>query len=344
MPYPTRPLDWPTATSPRSSRTSSASRFRPAAAIFKAGSESRLLLPDRSAARSASSSIAASSTPRTSSDLLEPGWILGELGFLDGMPRSASALAQTDVEARKILKAGHRSAADDRPAAAAALYRLLGRNAAQKLRDMNERFADAVFTGRDPEIDELVDRAAAAQQQIEDWPEARIDALLLTMAQAFAVCARELAEATVRVTAHRQRAGQGRRRISSRAWASIARWPVSRASGVLEHRRGAEGERDRRAGRRRRRTDPDDQPGGHRHLQGADRHQGTQRPDPELSAHHRELGTRVGPIIQDALDARRRPRRSRAVDQAQQFPQEDRDPDEPSRASRSSSPPAARAW
>src|SRR3989442_1570242 len=36
--------------------------------------------------------------------VLGPGSILGELGFLDGMPRSASAYAQTDVDARKIRK------------------------------------------------------------------------------------------------------------------------------------------------------------------------------------------------------------------------------------------------
>jgi acetaldehyde dehydrogenase / alcohol dehydrogenase len=132
--------------------------------------------------------------------VLEPGSILGELGFLDGMPRSASALAQTDVEARKILRQDIDRLLTIDATAAAALYRLLGRNAAQKLRDMNERFADAVFTARDPEIDDLVERAAAAQHTIAQWPEPRIDALLSTIAQSVAIRARDLADATVRVT------------------------------------------------------------------------------------------------------------------------------------------------
>ena len=132
--------------------------------------------------------------------VLEPGSILGELGFLDGMPRSAGALAQTDVEARRILKQDLDRLVTIDAMAAAGFYRLLGRNAAQKLRDMNERFADAVFTGRDPEIDDLVERAARAQREIQDWPESRIDAVLSAVAQAIAVSARQLAEATVQIT------------------------------------------------------------------------------------------------------------------------------------------------
>jgi acyl-CoA reductase-like NAD-dependent aldehyde dehydrogenase len=132
--------------------------------------------------------------------VLEAGSILGELGFMDGMPRSAGAVAQTDVEARKILTRDIDRLLTINPTAVAGLYRLLGRNAAQKLRDMNERFADAIFTTRDPEIDDLVERAAAAQHAIEDWSEERIDDVLLTMAQSVAVRARELAEATVRIT------------------------------------------------------------------------------------------------------------------------------------------------
>jgi acyl-CoA reductase-like NAD-dependent aldehyde dehydrogenase len=132
--------------------------------------------------------------------VLEPGSILGELGFMDGQPRSASALAQTDVEARKIVKHDIDRLLSIDPTAVAGLYRLLGRHAAQKLRDMNERFADVVFTGRDPEVDDLVERAARAQREIADWPESRIDAVLSAVAQAVAIRARELAEATVQIT------------------------------------------------------------------------------------------------------------------------------------------------
>jgi acyl-CoA reductase-like NAD-dependent aldehyde dehydrogenase len=131
---------------------------------------------------------------------LEPGSMLGELGFLDGMPRSASALAHTDVEARRISRDDVDRLAAVQPAAVAAFYRRLGRDAASKLRSTNERLADASFPSQDPEVDELVRRAGLARAVIGEWPEDRIDAVLAIVAQSFAVRARELAEATVAIT------------------------------------------------------------------------------------------------------------------------------------------------
>jgi acetaldehyde dehydrogenase / alcohol dehydrogenase len=132
--------------------------------------------------------------------VLEPGTILGELSLLDGLPRSASAFAHTDVQARKLSAADVGLIAESDPRLLAELYAALGRNAALKLRHTNERLADAVFGGTDPEVEELVARAAAAQAAVADWPEARVDALLQAMAQAVAAVSGELAEATVRVT------------------------------------------------------------------------------------------------------------------------------------------------
>jgi acyl-CoA reductase-like NAD-dependent aldehyde dehydrogenase len=131
---------------------------------------------------------------------LEAGSILGEIAILDGQPRSASAYAHTDVQARRVAKEDLDRLADDNPRALAALYLTLGHNAGIKLRSANERLGDAIFPTRDPEVEELVTRAAAAQKEIEGWSEDRIDAVLLAIAQAFAVRAKELAEDTVRVT------------------------------------------------------------------------------------------------------------------------------------------------
>ena len=78
--------------------------------------------------------------------------------------------------------------------------RALFRNASLRLRGAGERLGSVLFAGEDREIDELVARAAVARQQIGGWPEARIDAMLLAVAQSFAVAARPLAEDTVRVT------------------------------------------------------------------------------------------------------------------------------------------------
>ena len=52
----------------------------------------------------------------------------------------------------------------------------------------------------DPAVEALVDRAVAAQRQIEDWSEARIDALLLRLATVVADQAHTLAVATVAET------------------------------------------------------------------------------------------------------------------------------------------------
>jgi acyl-CoA reductase-like NAD-dependent aldehyde dehydrogenase len=131
---------------------------------------------------------------------VEAGSILGEIAILDGQPRSASAYAHTDVQARRVAKEDLDRLGEENPRALAALYLTLGRNAGIKLRSANERLGDAIFPGRDAEVDELVTRAAAAQKEILDWPEERVDAVLLHVAQSFAVRAHELAEETVRVT------------------------------------------------------------------------------------------------------------------------------------------------
>jgi acetaldehyde dehydrogenase / alcohol dehydrogenase len=132
--------------------------------------------------------------------ILEPGSMLGEMGFLDGMPRSASAYAETNVLARKVLKADVERLAEVNPRAVASLYGLLGRDAAAKLRTTNERLADAIFQSRDPAIDEMVERAAIAQGQLQECSEERVDTLLLAVAQSVESVARELAEATVKIT------------------------------------------------------------------------------------------------------------------------------------------------
>jgi acyl-CoA reductase-like NAD-dependent aldehyde dehydrogenase len=131
---------------------------------------------------------------------LEAGSILGEISILDGLPRSASAFAHTDVQARRLDKESLDRLGETNPRALAALYLTLGRHAGIKLRSANERLGDAIFTTRDPEVEELVARAAIAQKAIEEWAEERIDAVLLGVAQSFAIRAKDLAEDTVRVT------------------------------------------------------------------------------------------------------------------------------------------------
>jgi len=118
---------------------------------------------------------------------LEPGSLLGELSLLDGLPRSASAYAHGAVAARRISAAAVEELLADHPKIGAALLWALGRDA-------------ALPEGTDPEVEEMVARAWAAQREIATWPEERIDALLLNLAQAVAARAEDLAAATVEET------------------------------------------------------------------------------------------------------------------------------------------------
>lgn len=132
---------------------------------------------------------------------LEPGEILGELALLDHQPRSVSAFAETPVTARRLDRAALDQLLTREPRVGARVLACLGRDAARKLRETNTRLIDYLQTeGTDPEVEELVARAKAAQETFVDVDEAVVDALLTDLATAFADAARELAEDAVKVT------------------------------------------------------------------------------------------------------------------------------------------------
>lgn len=149
---------------------------------------------------------------------LDPGMILGELSLLDGQPRSASAYAETAVVARRLSTAVIDTLCAERPAIGVAVIRALGRGAARKLRETNVRLAEHIESGSaDPEVDEMVARAQAAQREIETWPEERIDALLAGVAQAVVARAEELAILTVQET----KLGNVRDKVTKNQMASL---------------------------------------------------------------------------------------------------------------------------
>jgi acetaldehyde dehydrogenase/alcohol dehydrogenase len=131
---------------------------------------------------------------------LGPGSILGEMSVLDQLPRSASAYAHTSVTARRISVERMTMLARSSPEVALRLIAALGRSASLKTREINDRLADMLLTKADPVVEELIERALAAQRLIEGWTETQIDQLLLALAQAIADHAEELAVATVSET------------------------------------------------------------------------------------------------------------------------------------------------
>ncbi len=132
---------------------------------------------------------------------LEPGMFLGEFSLLDGRSRSASAYAQGDVAARWFSKTGFEALCDHHPRIGLTISRALGHNLSGKLRHQNNRMAEYLFADEiDPQTNEIVARAVAAQRAFAGWSETRVDALLKDLAEAIASQAAELAEATVNET------------------------------------------------------------------------------------------------------------------------------------------------
>jgi acyl-CoA reductase-like NAD-dependent aldehyde dehydrogenase len=132
---------------------------------------------------------------------LGPGMLCGEFSLLDGRPRSASAYAHTEVTALVLSEDGLARLCREDPPTGLAVLRALGGDAAAKARETRRHLEEYVFADEiDPAVDEVVARAAAAQAELAEWPEARVEALLDAIAQAVADHAEELAAATVTET------------------------------------------------------------------------------------------------------------------------------------------------
>jgi acetaldehyde dehydrogenase/alcohol dehydrogenase len=132
---------------------------------------------------------------------LTAGSLLGELALLDGLPRSASAFAETDVQAQHFSASALAKLCSEQPPIGSALLHALGRVASLKLRGITERFADSIIADvRDPDVDRVVAKAAEAQRAFASWSEERVDALLAALANEVAGHAESLARATVQET------------------------------------------------------------------------------------------------------------------------------------------------
>lgn len=133
-------------------------------------------------------------------DFVEPGNILGKQSLLDRQPRSAHAFAHKDVVARRLDTAAIDELLVTHPQIAARILAALGRSASLKLRRNTIRLDNLLREPREPLVDTMIERACTAHAEIQTWPEERIDALLLALAQTVAAQAQELAAATVAET------------------------------------------------------------------------------------------------------------------------------------------------
>jgi acyl-CoA reductase-like NAD-dependent aldehyde dehydrogenase len=151
---------------------------------------------------------------------LTSGAILGELSLLDGQPRSASAYAETVVQARRIDAAVIDGQRDSHPLLYASLMAVLGRAAATKLRATSSALAEAISTATDPAVDATVAAAMSAQQAFADWPDPGVEGILEEMASAVAARAAEFARATV----ERTRIGNVADKTMKNTMASVGIW------------------------------------------------------------------------------------------------------------------------
>ena len=132
---------------------------------------------------------------------LGPGGTYGEVGFLDGQPRAASAYAEEAVHVRRFSRSRLAEIEGESPALALAIYRHLGAQAAAKLRSANDRILGLPLPpAEEPGVADTVAAAWKAQEEFAGWSEEQVDTLLDALAGAVANHAQALAEQTVAIT------------------------------------------------------------------------------------------------------------------------------------------------
>jgi CRP-like cAMP-binding protein len=78
--------------------------------------------------------VAGRSTPMTVT-VLGPGSLIGEMGLVDGSPRSASCTALTDLRCATLTRADLNRLLDEEPRAAAKLMMSIAMRIAERMRD-----------------------------------------------------------------------------------------------------------------------------------------------------------------------------------------------------------------
>ena len=83
--------------------------------------------------------IVVSRTAPITVTVLGPGSLIGEMGLLDGAPRSASCTAMTNLRCAMLTRAGLNQLLDDEPRAAAKLMMAISKRIAERMRDSQEK-------------------------------------------------------------------------------------------------------------------------------------------------------------------------------------------------------------
>jgi len=98
-------------------------------------------------------------------DYLGPGSYVGEVALLARAKHTTTAVAQTDVMAKRVSAASLRQIYKEAPEQGVAILRALAQQAALQLQHAHERLLDVLEdSAADPEVDRMVAAAVAAQK------------------------------------------------------------------------------------------------------------------------------------------------------------------------------------
>ncbi|WP_341252459.1 aldehyde dehydrogenase family protein [Euzebya pacifica] len=149
---------------------------------------------------------------------LDAGEILGEIGLLDGQPRSATAIAEGPVRGRWLTRDALLRMTGEAPDLAVSVVRLIATDLATKLRATSGRLASVLeASAPDLVVEETVARGVAAQRALDAVPEDVMDAVIADLAEAFGAAAATLAARTVEVT----HIGRVDHKTMKNAWAAL---------------------------------------------------------------------------------------------------------------------------
>jgi acetaldehyde dehydrogenase/alcohol dehydrogenase len=131
---------------------------------------------------------------------LGEGELLGEMAFFDGLPRSASAFAETDVQVLVLTKSEFERLSLEYPTVALELFAVLMQELSVKLRATTSRLDNLLSYKQDAEIEKMIDYAASAQHVLMSLSVEKLDTLLLRLVEVFEYEADSLAEMVVQET------------------------------------------------------------------------------------------------------------------------------------------------
>jgi acyl-CoA reductase-like NAD-dependent aldehyde dehydrogenase len=124
---------------------------------------------------------------------------LGEFSLIDQQPRSATAYAETEVDARKLTLSAFEKLIQDHPHLGNSMLRFISKQVIQKMRIANAQLKDFMIVEKAPDwVDTIVKKSTTAQAHCAAYPEEMVDTILSAIVEVMDKNAEKLAEMTVK--------------------------------------------------------------------------------------------------------------------------------------------------